>query len=73
MVRIECEMVKGRDLEPGDLFSTVGAEYWNNFADKKSLGERVYIRTFVDGTEVDPEGMEQDIVKITVVKEEDHD
>jgi len=39
--------IKGKDLRPGDLFSTMGELYWNknNINLHISLGERVYIRT----------------------------
>ena len=44
-VRIKAKLVTGRDLKPGDLFSTAGPEYWSTAADKLSVGEMVYIRT----------------------------
>lgn len=48
-VKITATPVKASELEPGDLFSTVGPEYWDHtsFGDGESLavGERVYIRT----------------------------
>lgn len=46
---IKATPVKAGKLAPGDLFSTVGPEYWDHtsFGDGASLavGERVYIRT----------------------------
>lgn len=44
-MKISTEPVKGKDLQPGDLFSTYGQEYWDNFDKNGSIGERVYIRT----------------------------
>lgn len=44
-VRIQATRIQGRDLKPGDLFSTVGTDYWNQFETRDSVGERVYIRT----------------------------
>lgn len=44
-VTIKATPIVGRDLKPGDLFSTVGPEYWDNFPNVFSVGERVYIRT----------------------------
>ena len=39
--------IKGKDLKPGDLFSTMGELYWNReqITMHESLGEKVYIRT----------------------------
>lgn len=37
---------KGKDLLPGNLFSSVGPEYWGPVMKHgSSIGERVYIRT----------------------------
>lgn len=44
-MNIKAIPVTGRDLKAGDLFSTVGPEYWDNISTKQSIGERVYIRT----------------------------
>lgn len=44
-MKIKCERVTGRDLKPGDLFSSVGPDYWGTAMDKGSIGERVYIRS----------------------------
>lgn len=45
MITIKAESCTGRDLKPGDLFSTAGPNYWDQFGKRDSLGERVYIRT----------------------------
>ena len=35
----------GKDLKPGELFSTVGQAYWNTMENRKSIGEKVFVRT----------------------------
>jgi hypothetical protein len=66
MVRIKAEPVLGKDLKPGELFSTRGADYWDHFPTRPSIGESVYIRTaqppYGDGDEP--------VFRITVVTEE---
>lgn len=42
---IRCTRMKGRDLKPGDLFSTRGQGYWDVIDLFESVGESVYIRT----------------------------
>ena len=42
VVAVKC---RGRELKPGDLFSTAGPEYWGCVAERRSIGEKVYIRT----------------------------
>ena len=44
-VRVKAELCLGRDLKPGELFSTAGPDYWSNFSSKDSVGARVYVRT----------------------------
>ena len=41
---IEYEEMRGKDLQPGELFSSEGASYWDH-RDPSSIGEKVYIRT----------------------------
>ncbi|KKN36939.1 hypothetical protein LCGC14_0768620 [marine sediment metagenome] len=43
-MNIRLEPCVKRDLRPGDLFSSVGPNYWDH-RDLNSIGERVYIRT----------------------------
>lgn len=43
--KVQAEETLGKDLQPGDLFSTGGPDYWDTAMDTDSLGERVYIRT----------------------------
>ena len=50
-VKIFAKKMTGYDLKPGDLFSTVGPEYWDTAMDKGSAGERVFIRTNVSPDE----------------------
>jgi hypothetical protein len=54
--------IRGRDLRPGDLFSTAGPEYWDAFVNFSSIGERVYIRTCAPGR---PDGDEM-VFKIEI-------
>lgn len=42
---IQAIKIMAKDLQPGDLFSTAGSEYWDNIKHNRSLGEKVYIRT----------------------------
>jgi hypothetical protein len=44
-MKIRAVEVTGRDLKPGDLFSTMGLLYWEYVDTRESIGERVYIRT----------------------------
>ena len=44
-MKILAEACKGRDLKPGDLFSTRGQDYWSNIQYNCAIGEKVYIRT----------------------------
>ena len=63
-MRIKAELIKGEDLRPGDLFSTVGPDYWDLAMDRLSVGERVYIRT---NASTPPEQALDAIYRITVV------
>lgn len=69
MVRVLATPCVARDLAPGDLFSTVGPQYWSGFADFDGVGERVYIRTLtpVEGSP-DPD---LGVFRIEIVKEAD--
>ena len=45
-IRMRCEEILGKELEPGDLFSTAGPEVWDHVDDDPYIiGEKVYIRT----------------------------
>lgn len=44
-MRITAEPVHAEELQPGDLFSSAGPEYWDNVPRSPFIvGERVYIR-----------------------------
>jgi hypothetical protein len=64
MIKIRAEPIKGRDLQPGDLFSTHGPSYWDGAMDKGSVGERVYIRT--NSPASDAPDAEDTVYRITV-------
>ena len=68
MARIKATQCKGRDLLPGDLFSTVGSTYWDGFGHLDSVGERVYIRTNVPSDNF-PDA-DADIFRIEVIRDE---
>jgi len=44
-VIVKAEKVIASALQPGDLFSTVGPDYWDYAIMGPAIGERVYIRT----------------------------
>ena len=44
-MKIKATPIKGKDLKPGDLFSTAGPLYWDDVKDTYAIGEKVYIRT----------------------------
>ena len=62
---IEC---KGKELKAGDLFSTAGSLYWDKYKIKKSIGEKVYIRTGQPLDDDDLENREVVLYKIIIVK-----
>lgn len=62
-VRIHAELVPTTELQPGDLFSTAGPDYWSSIR-SDNIGERVFVRTAVV---TDEEGM---IYRLTLVKDE---
>ena len=62
---IEC---KGKDLEAGDLFSPADSQYWSNYKVKKSIGEKVYIRTDTPLDDDDLEDREVVLYKIIIEK-----
>lgn len=66
MVKVVATLVKGKDLQPGDLFSAVGPWHWSGVelvADPAALGERVFIRT---NSPCPVEQEEEPIYRITV-------
>ena len=44
-MKAKATPVIARDLQPGDLFSTYGPDYWDGIDALLSIGELVYIRT----------------------------
>lgn len=61
-MKIKAIKVRCKDLKPGDLFSTMGSTYWDNF-DPQSIGQKVYIRTEAPGPK---EEMNDVIFKIEI-------
>lgn len=68
-VTINATPCKGRDLEPGDLFSTMGPIYWRAAMNRGSVGERVYIRTHASADEF--KDADDTVFRITVTVNED--
>lgn len=66
--RIQAEAILGRDLLPGDLFSTYGQSYWDQFDVHRAIGERVYIRTNApSGSAPDSDAM---VYRITITRDD---
>jgi hypothetical protein len=42
---IKAERIVASDLRPGDLFSTIGSDYWDDAIMGPSIGEKVFVRT----------------------------
>lgn len=68
-MKIKATKCKGLELKPGDLFSTVGPEYWDHFTERDSIGERVYIRTNTPASNAND--CNTDVYLIEVVKTND--
>ena len=64
-VQIKATKCTGRDLRPGDLFSTADQYYWDQFPNRLSVGERVYIRTNMPA-DAFPD-VDEEIFRITIV------
>ena len=72
-IKITATPITGRNLKPGDLFSSYGREYWDGIDGKLSIGERVYIRT---NTSIDLAPDADDLVYLIIItqtEETDHD
>lgn len=65
MSLFKAEKVKGKDLKPGEAFSTACPDYWEK-RKWQSLGEKVYLRTNSPCPEKEAD---QEIYRITVTKE----
>lgn len=66
MLKIIATPIKGKYLQPGDLFSTVGPEYWDFYQERESIGEKVYIRT--DTSALEAPDSEAIVYKIEIKK-----
>ena len=69
-MKIKIIKVKGKDLKPGDLFSSLGKTFWNETNLKQLeksgvIGQKVYILTNV---ELSKEQKEDTIYKIEIIK-----
>lgn len=56
--------IVAKDLEPGDLFSVAGPDYWDRIDRDRAVGERLYVRTNTEATAA--EDASQMVFKITV-------
>lgn len=43
-MKIKATPITAKDLVAGDLFSTEGSSYWDYCKNRRSIGEKVYIR-----------------------------
>ncbi|MEE9401277.1 MAG: hypothetical protein V3V32_04580 [Dehalococcoidia bacterium] len=69
-MQLIATLVKGKDLKPGDLFSTADQAYWATVLGRGTLGERVYIRT----EEPCPESQREiEVYRITLDMEGEND
>lgn len=62
-MKIRAMKVNGRELLPGDLFSTADQRYWDSALSSDTLGERVYIRML---TLTPEDQMDTDIYRIEI-------
>ena len=65
-MRVIAEPIVASELQPGDLFSVRGPEYWDNFTVHQSIGESVYIRTEEPADKADDANMT--VYKIIIEK-----
>ena len=64
-MHIRTRLMKGKDLNPGALFSSEGDSYWQH-RNPKSIGEKVYIRT---DTPLTPTQEDEEVYLITIITE----
>jgi hypothetical protein len=65
-MKVFAEPVKGKDLQPGDLFSNVGQLYWTwALRRTNSIGEKCYIRT---DTPLPEDQLKEEVYRLTVVR-----
>ena len=67
-MKVTATKVIARALQPGDLFSTVGPEYWDRISINRSVGERVYIRT--ESPAQDFSDADYEVYRIEIQREE---
>ena len=67
-MRFVATPVKSEDIAPGEMFSTVGPDYWDLAMSgvRGALGERVYLRTLYP---IPPSEMGEPIYRITVERD----
>lgn len=69
---IKVETVTGKDLQPGDLFSTVNEEWWGSVNDRDMdpapVGEKVYIRT---NAPCPKDQADDELVRLTIERDTD--
>jgi hypothetical protein len=66
-MKIRAELVYAEELQPGDLFSTAGPDWWDTVPhDDLVVGERVYIRM---ATECPDDQRGVGIYRITIERE----
>ena len=63
-MKFRAEKIVARDLDPGDLFSSAGPEYWDHAGETTAVGERVFIRTSV--AVMSPAIEAEEVYRITV-------
>jgi hypothetical protein len=65
-MKFKAIKVKGKDLMPGDLFSELDEDFWDNDIPAWAVGEKVYVRT---DAPMPREDMNEDIYRIELVFE----
>ena len=69
--RVKLTAVLGKELNPGDLFTTYGPGYWSRCLDKGSIGEAVYIRTNIPSDQApDPD---EKVYRLEIITEPEED
>jgi hypothetical protein len=56
-MKVKATSIQACDLQPGDLFSTSGPDYWEHIDVIGSIGERVFIRTNAPASNADDADM----------------
>lgn len=66
-VKIKATPCIAKNLQLGDLFSTMGLDYWDNVLSTGAVGERVYIR--VGGRATTANGGDEQVFRIEVLRD----